>query len=261
MKLNLRKSFSTLSLVAMTMTLSGCMATMGLLYATDDAGGSLKSSGSIEEKTLLSDKVIAMGKSKTPISSHEHALVLIGESNSYLIEPAGKDKMTFERIFTIVDLSSLYIRSKNETEDTSSKVSNSFEVLVNNDECEYQHGCHDMELYFKKPLNDVLTKEQVQLESLGFDCYVGNIEGYLTCKRKVKIGFTVANQVQNFDNLQYKLKQQFDIRFYTEVLDNDESVIKKGIYYTLLPVTMAIDVVTFPLQYLYYKPQIDQHGF
>ncbi len=234
------------------LNLTGCMATMGLMNATDDGGQYATG----KEMVVLKDTVVAIGQANKPIVNHEHALVLVGETNSYLVEPRGQNKQIFENMFKLLDLSALYIGSKS-SESTTKKLT----IDMDRSYCEAQHGCHVISLNFNKPLIKVTNKEKNLLKQLDFQCHESDTKDDLICNRSVDVEFTIAEKVANFDKLQYRFKQPITIEFMQHNTNKSKTVAKKGAYNLFILPAMAIDVVTFPLQFLFYYPQIKESGF
>ncbi|MBS9779620.1 MAG: hypothetical protein KGV51_03240 [Moraxellaceae bacterium] len=226
------------------LNLTGCMATMGLMDVTDDAG-----IGTGKEVTILKDKVIAIGQASKPIAKHENALILVGEKQSYLLENADddKDKQFLKDIFTQADLSALSIALDKP------------KLIVKTDKsnCNFNYGCAKVTIKFNKPQAKISTEERYKVQDLGFQCY--DYKTNLDCSLSTEIGFTLAQKVANFDNLQHKLKQPVSIEFTQKKTNHIKKGVQKGTFGLLALPAMVVDVVTLPLQLLYYKKDIDKN--
>ncbi|WP_201582066.1 hypothetical protein [Psychrobacter glacincola] len=85
------------------------------------------------------------------------------------------------------------------------------------------------------------------MENFGFECQTAIIaeQQNMICQRIVRIELTVASAVQNIDQINHKLKQPLTIQL-NQKWEVSDHANKLGV--VLLPVTMAVDIVTFPIQ-------------
>ncbi len=235
------------SLLSSFLALSGC-ATTALQVATQNKPPT--------RTTLFTDKVIAVGQSIKPIPKHEYALILAGEKNSYLIEPTGDNKKLFADILQQVDFSALFLQNYSEL--NQEKISYNFAVEVDDNNCKYAHGCKWVNLYFKKPLNQVNTTERDTLKTLDFKCNDTKVKNYLTCNRAIHAGVTIAPKAENFDNLKYRLDNPINIDFFQMKEEGGGSnAFKKGVrgllYIPAVAVDLAVFIVSMPILTIAYE--------
>lgn len=237
------------TLLGLSIGLSGCATASLVSYTKTDH---------VQEhvKNVLSENVIAVGYPNKPIKGYEDAMILAGKNYSFLVQPAADSHTSsdiFRRIFAQVDLGSLYIDTlpSYSTYNVQQKTQADSNQLVINIDGNKSSQIKDIPtfigLLYAKPINEIKLNEQLQLENFGFECQIATIaeQQNMICQRIVRIELTVASAVQNIDQINHKLKQPLKIQLNQkwEVSDNAN---KLGV--VLLPVTMAVDIITFPIQ-------------
>ena len=209
-------------------------------------------------KNVLSESVIAVGYPNKPIQGYEDAMILAGKNYSFLVEPvvsANTQSDLFKRIFAQVDLGSLYIDTQSSytnrnIQQKTQAGSNELILDVENDESnQIKNVPTTVGLLYAKPISALKINEQSKLESFGFECKTAIVteQQNLICQRAVNVELTVASAVQNINDVNYKLKQplniQLNYKWETGSNANKFSAV-------LLPVAMAVDIVTLPIQAL-----------
>lgn len=253
-------SLLLVTLLGSSIVLNGCATTVLSDFTKRDR---MKN----HTKNILSENVIAVGYPNKPIQGYEDAMILAGKNYSFLVQPVVSSHTSsdiFSRIFSQVDLGSLYIDTNPSsyssapeaqttfgTRDIQKKIqADSNELILNIDRdrsSQVKHVSTRINLVYAKPINEVKNNEQPQLENLGFTCQTSVIaeQQSLACQRPVHIEITVASAVQNIDQINHKLKQPMTIQLNEEWRARD-STYNLGI--ALLPVSVAVDIVTLPIQ-------------
>lgn len=237
------------TLFASFLVLSSC-ATMSLIETAKS-----KSSKKYE-KNVLSEKVIALGYPSTPIKNYENAMLLAGENYSFLVQPkvsSNTPNDLFKVVFKKVDLGFLYIDPKPKSsriEPMKHTIYDTLELDVESDDSKkIKQLPVDIGLLFAKPVNLLKANEQRQMEQLGFECKIlGTKEKEdLICQHVVPTVFTLASAVQNIDDVDYKLKRSLtiDLNYQGETEGNSREWLR-----IFTPVTIAVDIVTSPVQLL-----------
>ncbi|MDN3399791.1 hypothetical protein QL919_13750 [Psychrobacter sp. APC 3426] len=247
---NISKLFAVAFTVSLVSFLSSCYATSGLADIVYDNKNKIVE----ETKTVFNDEVIAIGKPNLTIAGHEHALALVGNKYSYLIEPSRDNSELFKDIFSQVDLRYLYLNpSKARYTIDTKAITKQLEVVIDKESnCQYDHGCADLSLHFKKPITASYSdaKEWSALENLGFGCthQYELQKRYLVCNRDISVGFTVAQPITNVDSIPHQFKQplQLTINQKFSKTSTGPNLLKALVVFA--PITIAFDVITFPLQ-------------
>ncbi len=226
-----KKSTPQILTIYLPMLLSGCAATQLL-------GDAVLPNYQNTTQTVVSDVLIAIGKPTQHIKTYKAALVLVGNKHSHLIEPNSNNKQLFNRIFSRVDLNNMYINQQNINAEIKSS-------------CRYRHGCGTVDISFIKDKAKLQKNEENTVKALGFDCRdtMTKEKSYLACNNTVSVGYTVITQVKNIGSLQHTFKKPVHLTVVKK--NNVKSTSDKGrevMFYTLSPITIAIDVVTFPIQ-------------
>ena len=254
-------SLLLVTLLGSSIVLNGCATASLVSYTKSDYYGGYH----IHKKNILSEEVIAIGYPNKPIKEYEGAMILAGKNYSFLVQPTVSSHTSsdiFRRIFSQVDLGSLYIDTNPSfyrpdaqraygTRDIQKKTqADANELILDIDRDKFSQ-VKDIptliNLVYAKPINKVKNNEQPQLENLGFKCQTSVIaeQQSLACQRSVFIKITVASAVQNIDQINHKLKQPMTIQL-NENWKTRDNTNKFGI--ALLPVSVAVDIVTLPIQ-------------
>lgn len=208
------------------------------------------------ERNVLSEKVIALGYPNKPIKSYENAMLLAGKNYSFLVQPkvsSDTPSDLFKMVFKQVDLSFLYINPKPKNSSIKPMKHTVYDTLDLDVESDNSKRIKqlpvDVGLLFAKPVNLLKINEQQQMEQLGFVCKVLGTEEKedLICQRVVPTVFTLASAVQNIDNVDYKLKRSLTINlnYQGKTKGNNREWLR-----IFAPVTIAVDIVTSPVQLL-----------
>ncbi|WP_201549963.1 hypothetical protein [Psychrobacter fjordensis] len=244
-------SLLLITLLGSSIVLNGCATTALSDYTKSDNTKDHK-------KNILSESVIAVGYPNKPIQGYEDAMILAGKNYSFLVQPVvsvDTSSDLFKRIFTQVDLGSLYIDtnpsySNQDVQKKTQADSNKLVLDVKSDESnQIKNVPANIGLIYAKPINVLKLNEQSQLERFGFECKTAIVaeQPNLICQRAVNIKLTVASAVQNINEVNYKLKQPLNIQLNYK-WKTSSNANKFGV--VLLPVAMAVDIVTFPVQLL-----------
>lgn len=239
------------TLFASSLVLSSCATTALSDYTKRD-------NSKEHTKNVLSESVIAVGYPNKPIQGYEDAMILAGKNYSFLVEPvvsANTSSDLFKRLFAQVDLGSLYIDTQSSytnrnIQQKTQADSNELILDVQSDESnQIKNVPAKISLIYAKPVNTLKVNEQSQLESFGFECKKAIVaeQQNLICQRAVNIEMTVASAVQNINEVNYKLKQPLNIQLNYK-WKTGSNANKFGA--VLLPVALAVDIVTFPVQLL-----------
>lgn len=218
-------------IILSAMLLNGCATIHTVSSATDVR---------YKERTALSEKIIAVGKPKTPIPSHPYAMVLVGQTHSILVNPkpsVSVPQTLFNQIFDTVDLNHLYITATNEQSQKT------LTLNMGKDPIGTPQVNQQVAFLFAKPTNLIKANEQKNLENLGFNCQTNtdNTSSKLVCIQTVDTTFTLAQKAQNAHNVPYRFKEPLTINF------NYEQSYKKPARLLLTPLALAVDVITLPI--------------
>lgn len=204
----------------------------------------LESDSRVTKKTvkqmLSQDQIIAFGRPAITLPNMPaSSMVIVGEKNSYVLSQGGREMVTL-----LTTLTSKNIQVENDM---------AFNV-PNNDG--YFQG--DMKLSYAK-LKDEFNRSDYQffLQNGGQDCTSGS-DQRINAQRfcfTVPIKGAIYPQVTNLSMIQSKyqaLTKPYTVTFYSqseqsEITHNGKSGAEKLI---LLPLAVAFDVITFPVQLL-----------
>lgn len=226
-----------LVLTLSTFLLSGCIASSFL------DRGIRESELSRWVATNITDNIIAIGKPTTSIKGYENALALVGEKHNYLIQPvSSSDKL--KQIFETVDLRYLTIEQPKEKH-IAVKQSGEKDSYYS---CPTEYGCvWELKLRFTKSLHQFFDEEKDKLKNLGFNCYLDSKQNQSDCYYTTyKIAFTVTQKAMSNEKLNHRLKQPVPIVFYQ--FQPNKGSAGRAVRYALLPLAMAFDIVTSPIQ-------------
>ncbi|MDO4897181.1 MAG: hypothetical protein Q3971_07445 [Moraxella sp.] len=228
------KQASVMVILAIMPLLSGCFATMMLHDSAKKT--------TTDTKVHLSDTITHIGAPKTPLSDHPHALVMVGNRQSYLLtSPSAHRPSLLKDIFTQIDTTHLYIRPKSQVSDDKQ---NLYQISVSDNHCYAQNKlCDTVWLHYQKPVSALKKGEKAQLQNLGFTC--NNTPSTLECTQKVGVHIHLVNKITNH-HLPHRLKQPIELRVVEELYHHKTN---KGLM-LLTPVAVGVDVVTFPVQFL-----------
>ncbi|PNK60696.1 hypothetical protein [Psychrobacter sp. FDAARGOS_221] len=213
----------------------------------------------------LSDTITHMGKPAQPIRGYEHALVLVGQQNGYLLtSDYAKRPQLLEDIFTKADTDYLYLDFYDAGGSYMKQQPNtSLNIDVNNECYKDNKWCATTKINFYKPLNLIKDGEVAQMESLGFRCFEPTStqlnSGYNTvqCSREVALQIHLIEGINNTDRLSYPLKQPVKLTV-TETIEHDNQ--GRQALKLLTPVAVGVDVITLPLQFLFFLGGMGKHG-
>lgn len=232
-----------MTVLLLPLVLSGCMATM-ILH------GNAKKD--IKTTTVhLSDTITHIGTPKTPIHGYPHALVMVGDKQSYLLTSPNINRPSLLKdIFTQVDTAYLYVKpyAGVSSSEHIKKSTNYYQIDVAQNYCYAKENklCDTVWLYYEKPTTKLAKNEKSMMEGLGFMCHVSDDKQHLMCSQEVGIHLHLAGKIPSH-NLPHRLKQPIEFR---AIEEHRHSKKNTGLM-LLTPVAVGIDVVTFPLQFLW----------
>ncbi|MDO4426540.1 MAG: hypothetical protein Q4B88_00275 [Moraxella sp.] len=220
-----------LAVAGMAAVLSGCM-TAGVIYSSVQER--------YTQKIAASESIIAIGKPKTPIASHPHAMVLVGQENSILVTPEPSMSIPqdlFGQIFERVDLNHLYITADTVGEERL------VELDLGVNPVGVPQANKTVSFLFLKPKSALKAGERASLQTLGFGCEIKTHEAkeMLACVQSVETTFTLVKQAQNTQAMSYRLKEPLKVVFRYEATHTRPAML------LLTPLAIAYDVVTLPL--------------
>lgn len=242
--MNQLKTMSIFSVLVMSLILSSC-ATYKVFSDISDT--------KTKTVSLLKDEFIAITKPSKPIQNHEDAVVFVGKKHTFLVKelsPTAFAPVNFSQIFEHADLNYLYIENnaigldkfvKSVHEGVIPKP-RKIDLHASGKESKYTHGFY---LKFIKPKNKVQKGEKQTMQALGMAC-LDDYENYLVCYRSLTAEFILVQNPQNMNQVKYGLKQPLAAEIY-----HNESIERKvKPEYLLMPLTIAFDIVTFPVQFI-----------
>ncbi len=233
-----KKYFSIFFFIVAIFSLSGCF-----LKTIDDIEESGRKAKYVE-KTELRDSIIAIGKSKLPISGYENAIILAGKKSSYMVET--KDLQNLQKLLDFDDLSAMRIYPN----DMYLQESRYFVVRTGEQyPCQGINACSMINVVYSKESNSPLTKEENILAKSDFHCqsYRTVEEKYgLRCTYSPTVKITIISSVVNEQFLKHKFSKPLELRFFNYEPKNGEN--KRLIYNVLSPIAITLDIITFPIQ-------------
>lgn len=264
-----------LSIMAISVStlLSGCLATSALWDAE-----AIQDS---EKTVILKDRVSALGKPAEPVPNFPNALVLLGEENDYLITSAEQNPAIVEHLFSNLDAKALTIISNHVSvpiehidydwvHDPVSRID--FEIDPSIQYREYadqsfkQSGVGTtLNISFVKPADKITAQEKAKLQQYGFQCtsdrlahrrngdytYDKSPTVYTWCVRPTKINLTAITKSQSSTQAMRQLNTSRTIQVsYSQNVKGRKYATNTGIV-LLTPLAIAVDVVTFPVQWLF----------
>lgn len=229
-------------------------------------------------KDILSDKVVALGKPKTPLAQYPHAIAMVGTTNDYLVTTTETDTAILQKIFDELDSSSLLLLSDAMAKRNPAAV-HELHLMGSYIQFKVDPSIHktkqaaqtlqtsgvdgQITLAFNKKAKDVTQAETATLNKLGFRCYndkmkTGLLEYvdskdptiYTFCTRPTNIHLTVIQKTTDNTQLPHQLKRPINIQVSYTTSDKLDTRGSLGYLGTGLatPVIVALDVVTFPVQ-------------
>lgn len=223
---------------------NGCAT--GILEAVQGKAP-IKDKVTITEK-VFSDQIISYGIPSAPIPNHEYAIAMAGKHYSYLIEPSNtKEPTLFHNFFKHVDTRYLAFTTKNKSLDvgaTQAKSSQQLAFTIHNNQVKDL-----LSFVFIKPISELKKNELQNMQKYRFQCEqkkLPNQIDYLICKQTVDVQLTVTTKAQNSHQLRHQFRDPLIFDFYQETEKNKYNV-KKAFLMPLAPVTIAFDIVTFPV--------------
>ena len=202
----------------------------------------------ITKEKVFSDQIISYGLPSKAISNHEYAIAMAGKQYSYLIQPTSKESPTlFHDFFKNVDTRYLAFTTEDKGLNSDSVQVKSVQQLGFN--IRNNQVVDILSFVFIKPMSDLKQNEQQTMQKYHFDCEqrkLTNQRNYLICKQDVEIQLTVTTKAKNSDQLGHQFRDPLVFNFYENTEKNKYNV-KKALLMPLAPITIAFDIVTFPL--------------
>lgn len=242
-----------LAVVGATVSLlSGCLATSALQSQwsdeTEDVG-----------RPFLEDTIHAMGKPTKPIKDHPHALVLAGEKYDYLLEGYHQTAIVHD-IFTSLDTRHLFFG--NDDFDPFTNLNKNQQITIYSSlgatasmpsYAMYQAKrigvrATSTVVHFIKPTNQVSQTETHTLTTLNFQCTTKAVQHihYTHCQRQTPIEFTPITKTIDITKLEHRFTTPYQL--HANYIHEKSSVGKNAGIALLMPLAVAVDIVTFPFQ-------------
>lgn len=243
------RSLFQFGLISSCICLSGCISTAKVLEMSQDNDYTQK---------IVDDQLIAVGFSKKPIPKYEHTLVLVGQKYSYLVENDDKHAMPnyFKDLIQTLDLQYLYLSNNDKT---TQQLNTQLQQQAHTQQPSWKLHSYDraekpsatvfrsnVQFLYRKPLHLITASEKQQLVRLQFNCMNEKNSTYV-CTKSSSFRLTLANKIENTQNLQHTLRQPIQL----ELLQEKSNYLKTVGSLGLLPLSISFDIVTFPLQYVY----------
>lgn len=233
--------------IGLTLLLQSC-ATYHLINSSEESR--------FKSNLLFRDEIISIAKPAKPIAGYEDAVVFMGREHTFLVQEQSSTAfapVNFQKIFTHADLNHLYINNNsslgldNFVESIhQDKIPTPKEIRLDNMLSTQQHT-HSFYLTFVKPINQVQKGEKETMQGLGMACYdkYEKYPQYLVCYRLLHSKFTLAQNPMNGNQTKYGLKQPLKISVF-----NVQEVEGRKSSRLLLPLAVAFDIATFPVQFI-----------
>ena len=217
--------------------LSGCVAT-GMLIEKSQNNTKV-------DHLIYADTITHIGMPKSPLKDFPYALVMIGDKQSYLISSGDDARPSIlHDIYKSIDTRYLYTRQIKglSPDETVARQKGRYMATTINRCYKDNKLCDTVYVVFQKPIVNLTQTDEKKLNQLGFNCRPN--EELLQCEQALSIVIHLAHKIPN-DNLPYRLKQPIDFSIHEQYTKNGK---KPSIMLT--PVAVAVDAVTFPLQFL-----------
>lgn len=212
-------------LTALTILCSGCV-TIGML------SGESSTKMVIRDTLLVEDQLVALGTSAQPLPGESGAdrdsLIIVGNKYNYVLTSGG------EKLSAIAGtLDPLYLR-----------VDGDISLISENNNGQFSSS---ISLVYSKPKSMLSTQEQDALNNADATACRDGEKSYCL---GIYVAGTFFPQAKNLANIkaQQHFKNTYQIKIYDRhyETETDSGVIVKRV--VLLPVTVAVDVVTLPIQ-------------
>lgn len=183
----------------------------------------------------LADTLIAVGKPVQTAPGFERALLLAGEKRAYLVQ-SESDSSDLRRIFAETDLAHLSVLPRHTPGHAGQD--NRFSVLSRDGS-----STLTVDFEFDKPKRQLQKGEQAKMEKLGFHCtaYAEN----LSCSNWETLRLQTVNLADR-SQLQHTFRTPLPLDFYR--YEARRGSIARGTLKALIPLTVAFDIITFPIQ-------------
>lgn len=216
--------------ISMAITLSGCMTSMYL--ASGGLGSNQSQLKTVSDQLVDKDMIYAVGEpaSKEIRDKFPNALFMVGEKNTYAIisggELVGKIVGTFDPTLIKLDQKSI-------TLEVSDK---EFSGAIT--------------IYYKKTWEEMSNEEREVVKKFNFESYPSFFKKYYL--KKFSFSGVISPRAANFDSIKSKFSRPRTVelhavkrKYVTERNTDLKAIIE-------LPVMIAIDVYTAPIQLLFF---------
>ncbi|MFB2539717.1 MULTISPECIES: hypothetical protein [unclassified Acinetobacter] len=238
-----------LTATLLSLSLTGCMTKLAERIDVSTSKQPIES-----PNLILSDKVIALGKSRQFITSHPDALVMVGEKQSYLIEPYQRSwrNMTYKKpndwftqIYNKVDLNYMSVALDYDLRYADkAKKSHVMELVIDNPD-DMNTAKTWLNLSFNKPLSSVTSSEKSTLSELGFLCTEKS--NFYSCSSSVIAKVTVNQAIPKAQAFAHLLQKPFDVELYFPYYVEQDAKAPQALK-VLKPLALVIDVITAPIR-------------
>ncbi|WP_386693878.1 hypothetical protein [Lonepinella sp. MS14435] len=226
------------ALMSSVLGLTGCMLSAWMSDKIDE-------SKATQQWQVLADKddiVLAIAKAKQPIKGYEQAMILVGQKQSYLIQDTDSKRDILNKIFTQrLDFTNLIVRPHLDHHEKREY----FPIKLGNHNGCNTESCLAVDLSFFKERDINSNQEEQKLEKIGFECNSA-WPTYLDCRLdNIQFSIQTASAIPT-SKLEYQFKNPMRIKFLNYTPNGGD--VSRSIMKALIPVTLAIDIVTFPIQ-------------
>lgn len=233
--------------------LSGCIVSNKLSSQwSDEEEGS---------RIFLEDNIHAIGRPIKPVKDYPYALVLAGEKYDYLVQSDEyKAPSTVQSIFNGFDTRYLFIGNEDYNPFDNLKKDQSITLKIGMARTaslqsyamyqakKYGVGASDAQLHFIKPAKDVNADEKEMLTTFKFNCTTQHAQKitYTHCQRKTPIELIPIKKTIDISQLEHRFNKPYRIQ--ASYIHEKNSTLKNAGVALLMPLAIAIDIVTFPIQ-------------
>lgn len=220
-------------IAALAATLSGC-ATSSLL---EDKPATATSSATART-TLIDDRVVAFGSPSQASGLSQSNVVIVGEKQSYVLTDGGQKLVNL-----LTRLEPKNIQVENKLEFFSAKNDGNFSGVMKLSYVEVKEGIgrNDIQFFLQNGGTECTTASDTRMGAARY-CFDINIQG------------GVYPQVSNYDLVRSQfrpLTRPYSVSVYTQTTNQSMNRNRTGAEkLVLLPLALAFDVVTLPVQVL-----------
>ncbi len=217
--------------------LSGCATFLVLIGNGSLFGGSEPLVSEVSEQVLvMEDELVALGHPKSSARSDSALIAIVGKKNTYVMDKGGEQ---LQHIISSLDRS--LIRVGYNEQPIEFNLSSAQDAQGN----AVQLVKGTVRIAYNKPEAQLTAAELTQLKQLNFSVSPKLATGYIDFSGYV---YPPAN---NLSEIQTQFLKSYPIKFSKTVTHTEHDVLR----IVALPFAVGFDVVTFPLQFLFFATQ------